>query len=168
MSLTIIAGGQRSGKSSYAQKLAESLCENPLIIATARYWDDDFTQRIHRHQADRGPHWQTVEADKHLAEVDVTAPVVLVDCVTLWLTNIFHDCDFNIDKALEEAKREWELFVPKHRHLIVITNEIGMTIHAATDLSRRFIDLHGWINQHIASGANEVFFMALGVPVKIK
>ena len=87
----LVTGGARSGKSSYAQKLCESLCPTPIYVATSKSWDDEFQERIQRHQNDRGDHWTTVEETLTLSQHLETfrGRVVLVDCLTLWLTNYF-------------------------------------------------------------------------------
>ncbi|ASB49585.1 bifunctional adenosylcobinamide kinase/adenosylcobinamide-phosphate guanylyltransferase [Alkalitalea saponilacus] len=166
--ITLITGGQRSGKSSYAQKLAEEACEKPVYLATARYWDEDFTERIRRHQSDRGEQWETVEEDTYLSKLNITGRTVLLDCITLWLTNLFHDSNYNPEKALELAKQEWDQFVQNENHLLVVSNEIGMGIHGGAEISRKFTDIHGWMNQHIAEQADEVILMVSGIPMKIK
>lgn len=166
--ITFITGGARSGKSSYAQQLAESQSENPVYLATARVWDEDFRQRIERHQNDRGPHWTTIEQEKELSACEVDGKTVLLDCVTLWLTNIFFDNRFDADHSLEEAKTEWNRFVLKEMNLIVVSNELGMGLHPVEESARKFADLQGWMNQYIAQQASEVFLMISGIPVKIK
>ena len=166
--VTFITGGTRSGKSSYAQKLAESLSETPVYLATARIWDDDFRLRIERHQNDRGPHWINIEEEKKISACPVDGKIVLLDCITLWLTNIFFDNQFDTDRSLEEAKSEWNRFVQKDMTLIVVSNELGMGIHPIEESARKFADLQGWMNQYIAQQSNEVFLMISGIPVKIK
>ncbi len=166
--ITFITGGARSGKSSFAQKMAESAGENPVYLATARVWDDDFRRRIERHQSDRGPHWTNLEEEKKLSGCHVENRVVLLDCITLWLTNIFFDNQFDMDRSLEEAKQEWARFVQKNMKLIVVSNELGMGVHPVEESARKFADLQGWMNQHIAQMADEVFLMVSGIPVKIK
>lgn len=166
--IIFITGGQRSGKSSYAQRLAENLSANPLYLATARHWDEDFEQRIRRHQADRGEMWQTLEEERRLSAHDLSGRVVLLDCVTLWLTNIFHENGYQLNSSLEEAKAEWNKFIEQDFTLIVVSNEIGMSLHAPDETSRHFTDLQGWINQYIAKNADQVFLCVSGIPVKIK
>jgi adenosylcobinamide kinase/adenosylcobinamide-phosphate guanylyltransferase len=166
--IIFITGGARSGKSRFAQEMAEKRCDHPVYLATARVWDDDFRQRIERHQQDRGPHWINVEEEKHLSAVDAGGKTVLLDCVTLWLTNLFFDNGFDMEKALAEAKEEWRKFVDKEMDLIVVSNELGMGVHPAEESARKFADLQGWINQHIAAMADEVYLMVAGIPVKIK
>lgn len=166
--ITLITGGARSGKSSFAQQLAESKSERPVYLATARIWDDDFAQRVRRHQSDRDQRWENVEEEKQLSKHDFTGKVVLMDCVTLWLTNFFHDNGYQIDPALEQAKAEWEQFIQQDLELIVVTNELGMGVHPEHEAARHFADLQGWMNQHIAQAAGEVYLLVSGIPVKIK
>ncbi len=166
--IILITGGQRSGKSRYGQEMAEGKTRHPIYLATARVWDEDFKNRIKRHQQDRGDGWQTLEKEKHLGELDLNGKVVLMDCVTLWLTSIFHDNDFDLDKSLDEAKKDWTKFIENDFQLIVISNELGMGVHGESPVSRKFADLQGWMNQHIAAQADQVLLMVSGIPVKIK
>lgn len=166
--ITLITGGARSGKSSFAQQLAESKSERPVYLATARSWDEDFAQRVRRHQADRDQRWENVEEEKQLSKHDFSGKVVLMDCVTLWLTNFFHDCGYQPDEALEAAKAEWQQFIQQDMELIVVTNELGMGVHPENEMARKFADLQGWMNQHIAAQADAVFLMVSGIPMKIK
>lgn len=166
--ITFITGGQRSGKSSFAQKLAEEKSDSPVYLATARVWDEDFRKRIERHQQDRGGHWTTLEEEKELSTVDRTDKVVLLDCITLWLTNIYTNNNFEVDKSVEEAKNEWDNFIEADFELIVVSNELGMGVHPENESSRKFADLQGWINQYIAGKADTVMLMVSGIPVQIK
>lgn len=166
--ITFITGGARSGKSNFAQQMAESASANPVYLATARVWDDDFRKRIERHQNDRGSQWVTIEKEKQLSTCEVDGQTVLLDCITLWLTNIFFDNQFDVDRSLEEAKNEWDCFVQKEMNLIVVSNELGMGVHPVEESARKFADLQGWLNQYIAQQANQVFLMISGIPVKIK
>jgi adenosylcobinamide kinase/adenosylcobinamide-phosphate guanylyltransferase len=166
--ITFITGGARSGKSRFAQQMAEAVSPNPVYLATARVWDDDFRRRIERHQNDRGPHWTNIEEEKQLSVCRVDGQTVLLDCITLWLTNIFFDTNFDMERSLEEAKAEWSRFVQKDMNLIVVSNELGMGVHPVEESARKFADLQGWMNQHIASQASEVFLMISGIPIKIK
>ena len=93
---------------------------------------------------------------------------VLLDCITLWLTNIFHDNEYRLDPSLEEAKAEWNRFIKQDFTLIVVSNEIGMGVHASDEISRRFTDLQGWINRHIADLADEVYLIVSGIPLRLK
>ena len=165
----LITGGERSGKSGYGQDLALSLSKNPMYVATARNWDDDFQKRVDRHQKDRDEHWINIEKEKHLSEIDFSGKVALIDCVTLWLTNFFVDTKNDVEACLEQAKKEIELILEqKEITVIIITNEIGMGVHAATHVGRKFTELQGWMNQYLAKKADKVVLMVSGIPVPIK
>ena len=103
-----ITGGERSGKSSYAQKLAEDLSESPFYLATSRIWDADFQKRVDRHVSDRDERWTTIEEEKNISNVIPENAVVVVDCVTLWLTNFYVDTKYNVQESLALAKEEIE------------------------------------------------------------
>ncbi len=163
-----ITGGQRSGKSSYAQKLALELSDNPVYMATSRIWDEGHKERIKRHQSDRGKEWSNIEEEKELSKHNLSGRIVLIDCVTLWLTNYFFDNDSNIDKSLEEAKMEFLKLLESDAHFIIISNEIGMGGHPTDELQMKFTDLQGWMNQFIASYADKVTLMVSGIPMKVR
>ncbi|AGA79969.1 bifunctional adenosylcobinamide kinase/adenosylcobinamide-phosphate guanylyltransferase [Echinicola vietnamensis] len=165
-----ITGGERSGKSRYAQQLAESLTRAPIYLATSRIWDQDFQQRVDRHQADRDERWTTMEVEKHIGQVDVAQKVVVMDCVTLWLTNWYGDAKGDITSCLKDCKAELaQLFASAQQGtLIVISNEIGMGLHAQTETGRKFTELQGWINQYIAQRADKAVFMVSGLPLNLK
>lgn len=163
-----ITGGQRSGKSRYAQDLALKISDHPIYLATARHWDGDFQQRIDRHQMDRGESWQTIEEEKYLSKHDFTGRVVLIDCITLWLTNFFVDEKNNVETCLSQGIVEFDQLVDQQATFIVVSNEIGMGTHASTDIGRKFTDLQGWMNQHIAKKSDEVILMVSGLPLRIK
>ncbi len=166
--IILITGGQRSGKSSYAQQMALQLSNQPVYLATSRIWDEEHRQRIIRHQNDRGPEWTNIEEEKILSKHDFKGRTVLIDCVTLWLTNFFFDNDSNIEQSLEEAKNEFTKLIKQDASFIVVTNEIGLGGMPENPIQRKFTDLQGWMNQHIAQVANEIFWMVSGIPVKIK
>ena len=105
--IILITGGARSGKSSHAEKLALSLSPNPVYLATARIWDEEFRQRVIRHQQRRGPEWTNIEEEKQLSRHQLSGRTVLIDCVTLWCTNFFFDVNADTDSALEAAKEEF-------------------------------------------------------------
>ncbi|RIJ47934.1 bifunctional adenosylcobinamide kinase/adenosylcobinamide-phosphate guanylyltransferase [Maribellus luteus] len=166
--IIFITGGQRSGKSRYAQSLAEQLSDAPVYLATAHIWDDDFQKRVDRHKSDRGEQWTTLEEEVNISKLELTGKVVLVDCITLWLTNIFYQNNSDVDLSLAQAKNEWNAFIQQYFTAIVVSNELGMGVHPENELARKFADLQGWMNQYIASLANEVVLMVSGIPVKIK
>ncbi|WP_329903322.1 bifunctional adenosylcobinamide kinase/adenosylcobinamide-phosphate guanylyltransferase [Porphyromonas pogonae] len=166
--IVLITGGQRSGKSSYAENLALSLSSTPLYIATARIWDDEFRERVHIHQARRGNQWTNIEEEKELSKHDVTGQTVVIDCVTLWATNFFFDMDSHIKEALEALKKEFIKFTSQDATFIFVTNEIGLGAVSENDIQRRFTDLQGWLNQFIAQEADEVVMLVSGIPLFIK
>ncbi len=166
--LYYISGGQRSGKSRYAQDLALQLSPSPVYLATSRAWDDDHRQRIARHVADRDARWTTLEEEKYLSRLDLGGRVVVLDCVTLWLTNFFTDAKYDVETALHQAQQEFDKLRQQDCTLLVISNEIGMGLHAPTEAGRKFTDLQGWLNQYIAQRADRAIFMVSGLPLTVK
>lgn len=166
--ITFITGGQRSGKSRFGQRLAEQKSQSPIYLATARIWDNDFKSRVERHQSDRGKNWQTIEEEFQISKHDFSGKIVLLDCITLWLTNIFYDSKSDVEQSLELAQREWDKFIQQDFTLIVVSNELGMGVHPINEIARKFADLQGWMNQYIAKSADEVHLMVSGIPLKIK
>ena len=165
--IILITGGQRSGKSEKAEALALSLSTNPVYLATAHVWDDEFRERVRRHQERRGPEWTNIEEELYLSRHDLTGRVVVIDCVTLWLTNWLMAND-NVDAILSEAKREFDAFTQHDATYIFVTNEIGLGGVSDNALQRKFTDLQGWMNQYIAQKADEVILMVSGIEMKIK
>ena len=163
-----ITGGERSGKSRYAQHLALEISDHPLYIATARKWDKDFEDRIQRHQLERDERWKSIEAEKYLDKINLDNQVAVIDCVTLWLTNFFTDSEFNIESSLKQAKEVFDQLTTINATLIIISNEIGMGVHSSHEAGRKFVELQGWMNQYIASRSDEVILMVSGIPVTIK
>ncbi len=166
--IILITGGARSGKSGYAEKLALSLSDAPVYLATARIWDEEFRERVRRHQARRGPQWTNIEEEKQLSRHDLSGRVVLVDCLTLWATNFFFDLESDVDRALAALQEEFDRFTAQEATFIFVTNEIGMGGTSDNAIQRRFTDLQGWMNQYAAARADEVILMVSGIPVKIK
>ncbi|MDP4239397.1 MAG: bifunctional adenosylcobinamide kinase/adenosylcobinamide-phosphate guanylyltransferase [Bacteroidota bacterium] len=166
--IILITGGQRSGKSRYAQKLALSLSEHPVYLATSAIWDEEHRQRIERHKRDRGTEWTNIEELKDIQNVDVTNRVVVIDCVTLWSTNFFNETNGDVQFSLTAITERFEAFIKQNAVFIFVTNELGLGGTSAHDLQRRFTDLLGWVNQHIASRSDEVVLMVSGIPVKVK
>lgn len=166
--IIIITGGARSGKSSYAERLALQLSPTPVYMATARVWDEEFRERVRHHQASRGPEWTNLEEEKELSRHDVTGRVVLIDCITMWCNNYFFDANGEVAPSLEAMKKEFDKFTAQEATFIFVTNEIGMGGTSTSDVQRRFTDLQGWFNQHVAARADEVIFMVSGIPMKIK
>jgi len=166
--IILITGGQRSGKSRKAEELALSLSDNPVYVATAHVWDEEFQERVRRHQERRGPQWTNIEEETALSRHDMTGRVAVIDCVTLWLTNFFFANDSDTDLSLEQAKAEFDRFTDADATYIFVTNEIGSGGVSDNAVQRKFTDLQGWMNQYIASCADEVILMVSGIEVKIK
>lgn len=165
--IILITGGQRSGKSQHAEQTALRLTDHPVYLATAHIWDEEFRQRVLRHQERRGPQWTNIEEEKFLSRHDVTARVVVIDCVTLWLTNFFFEQQ-DVSKTLETVKEEFDCFTSQDATFIFVTNEIGSGGVSDNVVQRQFTDLEGWMNQYIASKADEVILMVSGIPLKVK
>ena len=166
--IILITGGQRSGKSTKAEELALQLSDNPVYLATAHIWDEEFRIRVQKHKERRGPQWTNIEEEINLSKHDVTGRVVVIDCITLWLTNIFYQADSEVDKSLEAAKKEFDAFTQHDATYIFVTNEIGLGGVSTNQLQRKFTDLQGWMNQYVAQKADEVILMVSGIPVKVK
>lgn len=163
-----VTGGARSGKSRFAMDLALQKSREPVYVATARIWDDDFARRVERHRSERGPEWTSWEREKDIAGLPLSGKVAVIDCVTLWLTNLFMDNDQDIERSLSFFKTEIDELAKTDGVFIIISNEIGMGVHAESEVGRQFTDLQGWANQYVASVADEAFLMVSGLPLTLK
>jgi adenosylcobinamide kinase/adenosylcobinamide-phosphate guanylyltransferase len=166
--IIFVTGGMRSGKTAFAMQQALYYALNPVYIATAKIWDDEFQQRVQRHQEERGPEWLTYEAYRNLNLLPLQGRTVVIDCVTLWLTNFFMDFDNDIDKSFAAFKTELNLLLALDATFIIISNEIGMGLHADTSVGRKFTDLQGWANQYVAAKADKALLMVSGLPLSLK
>lgn len=180
--IILVTGGQRSGKSTYAEKMALDLSgDNKCIyMATAKVWDDEFAKRVALHKQRRGEQWVNIEEEKFLSKHNVAGKVVLIDCVTLWSTNFFFEISTSqenessgekgnvVKRSLEAVKDEFDKFTQQDATFVFVTNEIGLSGVSENKIQRQFTDLLGWLNQYIASKADEVYFMVSGIPIKIK
>ncbi len=167
--LTLILGGVRAGKSSYAQRLAES-GKRVLFVATAEAGDAEMEGRILAHQASRPAEWDTLEEPLDL--VGVLAPMqhrydtVLLDCLTLWVSNLLLSSrSYDISA---EARRLLEVYRQGDASWIVVSNEVGLGVVPPTELGRIFADELGRVNQLVAEEADAVYFMAAGLPMAMK
>ena len=165
--ILLITGGERSGKSSYAERLAHEWSTSPVYIATAKIWDEEFRRRVERHQKNRGPEWTNIEEEKELSRHDITGREAVNACGTLSCTNYFVEQP-KVSLALEALKQEFDRFTAQDATFIFVTNEIGMGGVSPNAVQRRFTDLQGWMNQYIASKADQVVLMVSGIPVKVK
>jgi adenosylcobinamide kinase/adenosylcobinamide-phosphate guanylyltransferase len=190
--LTLVLGGARSGKSSYAEQLAAEQDGDVIYVATAEAWDDEMRRRIEAHKTQRPAHWQTVEAPRHPGPALATVlagraaapdtavagssvpPVVLVDCLTLLANNVLitlpeHAGEMEATNALlaevDELLAVWQAGAA---HWIVVSNEVGLGIVPAYPLGRLYRDALGRANQRVAALADAVVFMVAGIPMYVK
>jgi len=165
--LTLVLGGARSGKSRYAEGLIASLPQPWIYIATAEARDDEMAARVAAHRARRETGWQTIEAPHELPEALNAAPAaaaVLVDCLTLWLTNVMLG-SFDVEKMtakLEDALRA------RGGETVLVSNEIGLGIVPESELGRRFRDAQGILNQRMAALSDRVVLMVAGLALNVK
>ncbi|MBX4863686.1 bifunctional adenosylcobinamide kinase/adenosylcobinamide-phosphate guanylyltransferase [Rhizobium sophorae] len=166
--IVFILGGARSGKSRFAEDLVTATGFDRHYVATGRAWDEEMRARISQHQADRGPSWTTHEEPfdlvGKLAAIDGEGCIVLIDCLTLWVTNLMIE---DRDMAAEFAALAD--FLPKAKaRLVFVSNEVGLGIVPDNRMARDFRDHAGRLHQSIAAKATEVYFIAAGLPLKMK
>jgi adenosylcobinamide kinase/adenosylcobinamide-phosphate guanylyltransferase len=168
--IVVIGGGVRSGKSSFAVELAEHLGERRAFIATARESDDEMKSRIERHRRDRRDAFTTVEEpldlERALLELEA-CDVVVVDCLTHWLSNLLMRND-PVERILEQVDGVVRTLEERRFHAILVTNEVGMSVHPPTALGRAFVEVTGWAHQRVSRAADEVHLAVLGTVVRIK
>lgn len=166
--VVLVLGGARSGKSGYAEQLGDALAGPHFYIATAQAFDEEMTQRIDRHRADRASHWQTVECPLELPEAilkhGAQDGVVLVDCLTLWLSNLML-CEHDVAAARGNLAR---LLTAVQGTLLLVSNEVGQGIVPDNALARQFRDEAGWLNQAMAREADDVWFVTAGIAQRLK
>ena len=164
----LVLGGARSGKSRYAQQRAEALPGEWVFVATAQALDAEMAARIARHRADRGKRWRTIEAPLDIAAIIAAESraerVVLVDCLTLWASNLMFAERDHREQAGQLARAIANAAGP----VILVANEVGLGIVPDNALARRFRDVAGEINQIVAASVDEAVFMAAGLPLKLK
>ena len=164
----LITGGQRSGKSEHAESLALELSDTPCSLATSKSWDNEFQKRIDSHKARRSSCWITVEEEIYISKITSSSDVILLDCITLWLTNIMDANKYDPEISLTFAQEEWDRFTKREATILVVSNEIGMGVIPMEKASRNFVDLQGKMNQYIAKKAKKVSFMVSGIPLSVK
>lgn len=166
---TLVLGGARSGKSRYAEDLVRAGARPWTYVATATAEDPEMAERIARHQTDRGPGWRTVEAPtdlagtlaQHAADPDAR---VLVDCLTLWTSNLLAQ-----DRDLDAARADLCAALAETRGVVVlVANEVGLGLVPGTPMGRQFRDAAGRLNQAVAAAADRVVFVAAGLPMTLK
>jgi adenosylcobinamide kinase/adenosylcobinamide-phosphate guanylyltransferase len=168
MTTLLILGGARSGKSRHAQSRAEAMAGELVYIATGQALDAEMDERITRHRMDRGPRWRTVEEPLDLsgaiARHAAAGTVLLVDCLTLWLSNLML-AERDTDSAATQLA---QALADAPGMVILVANEVGLGIVPDNALARRFRDAAGWLNQAVAARADEVVFVAAGLPLRLK
>ena len=168
--VVLVLGGTRSGKSRYAQQLAESWWPRPLYLATAEVLDAEMAARVQLHQQQRGARWACVEEALDVAgAITHTAPDrdgILIDCVTIWLTNVL----LKEGEAAVQTRKDALLaaLAATPRDVILVSNEVGMGVVPESKLGRQFRDLQGWVNQDLAAAADTVVFVIAGLPLSLK
>lgn len=169
--LIFIIGGARSGKSEYALKLGSHISGRKGFIATAEALDKEMRERIALHQETRPGEWDTIEEPIALSEVlqkiEGIYNVVIVDCLTLWLSNIFGR-DESADYIRSEIGLLSTIMKTISYNSIVVSNEVGQGIVPENKVARLFRDMNGWMNRKIASVADEVYLVTCGIPLKVK
>lgn len=168
MKLVLIGGGARSGKSTLGLELAASLGERRVFVATAEALDDEMADRIARHRRERDASFRTVEAPLELARTLETledADVALVDCVTLWLSNLLCAGDPEPGRRVDDLVA---VLRARRRAVVLVTNEVGMGLVPETALGRAFRDLAGVTNRKLAEAADEVYFAVMGLRLRLK
>lgn len=176
--ITLILGGARSGKSSFAEKLAQEVGGDQVIyLATAEAKDSEMKKRIKHHQNSRNNKWKTIEEPLSLGEVLSSISegrVVLIDCITIFLSNILFS-DTGENQKIDFAKKEVEIMnksekiikESKNKEVILVSNEIGMGVVPDNELGREFRDIAGRVNQFLAKKADEVYITIAGIPVEL-
>ena len=167
--IALVGGGVRSGKSTFALRLAEELGERRAFIATARISDpsdEDMALRISRHQHERGDRFQTYEEPYALPErirsfQDGEMDVVAVDCLTLWIANLLLKKK-TVDEILERVDELTAALLARRFHAVLVTNEVGMSVHPETELGRKFQEVTGWAHQRISRIADDIYLAVLG------
>lgn len=192
MGLTLVTGGARSGKSTFAENLIQQYAiekgtggqtADVLYIATAVPFDDEMKERIRRHQAQRPAYWRTVEQYRDLDQVfqQASEKVVLLDCITVMVTNLLFSAGLDEERPKTEEINAVEELITQEidqllaeieqnpsREVIMVTNELGMGLVPAYPLGRIFRDIAGRVNQRLATASDQVFFVISGIPTQIK
>ncbi|MBC8164268.1 MAG: bifunctional adenosylcobinamide kinase/adenosylcobinamide-phosphate guanylyltransferase [Bryobacteraceae bacterium] len=166
--IILIGGGSRSGKSRHALEYSGRMPEPRVFIATAEMLDDEMRERASAHKSERGDRFNTIEEPINLASaissVDRNATSVIVDCLTLWVSNLLLA---GLD-VREESGRMLDAAAEHPAAVLLVTNEVGCGIVPENALARRFRDEAGWLNQRAASAAQEVWWMVFGCPLRVK
>lgn len=169
--IIFITGGCRSGKSRYALDYANRHFSKKMYLATCEVFDEEMALRVETHKKMRGPEWQTVEEPIEIVEkirqYGDKVEVILLDCITLWLSNLLIKWNDDL-RVMEEVNQLIDTIKQSQTFFIMVSNEVGMGIVPAEPLSRRFGDLSGMANQKVAEMADTVIFTVSGIPIFLK
>jgi len=176
--ITLILGGARSGKSSYAQKLAEDSAQSVTFLATAQAFDEEMSTRIQKHRTERPANWETLEISfgifSHAKQIK--SEVVILDCITLLVSNLMMQfvTDDLVDESLfmrsvqDEIKTLLSVIRESNQQWIMVSNEVGLGLVPPYQMGRVYRDAIGGANQHLAHEADQVLFMVAGIPMTVK
>jgi adenosylcobinamide kinase/adenosylcobinamide-phosphate guanylyltransferase len=172
--IELVLGGARSGKSRYAERQACALDQKVIYIATCIPCDDEMRQRINRHRQDRPGHWRTIEEPVHLGQVihqyQQPGHCLLIDCLTLWLSNILFSSTGEITPSVFQQEKAALLTAlsASTGDIILVSNEVGQGIVPIDPNTRRFVDEAGWLHQDIAQISGKVTLVSAGLPLRLK
>ncbi len=170
--IILVSGGVKSGKSAFALQLGYEQCVQRAFIATATALDEEMADKISAHKAERGQFWQTIEEPRDIAGALKRAAsefdVVLIDCLTLWVSNLLTLDNLSDEMILDEVDKFLRVLKKAKCRVIIVTNEVGLGILPADRLSRRYLNMLGAANKRIAEVAHFVYMMFSGIPVMIK
>lgn len=176
--IRLILGGARSGKSRLAEQLAQSFALDVTYIATAQAWDAEMQSRIEHHQNQRPTDWTVLEEPIYLADllekIDQPEQVILVDCLTLWMTNLLLNQDENsqdvhlAELQMQECKKLLKILPTLQAHIILVSNETGLGVVPMGEVSRKFVDESGRLHQQLGKIADQVIFCVAGFPMYLK
>lgn len=168
----LVLGGVRSGKSSLALDLCNKMKGDRYFLATAQPFDDEMEYRIKRHQEERGSGWTTVEESvdivKKIKELDGDKTIILLDCLTLWLSNLYMKYESDVDMVYKEIERFVEGISGIKGRLVLVSNEVGMGIVPENKLARMYRDASGTMNRKVAGIADKVIITFAGLPLVLK
>lgn len=169
---TLVLGGCRSGKSSHALALANAVPgENRIFMATSVPTDSEMEKRVDKHVKERGPAWHTaevpVEISRHIEILSADADVILVDCLTLWVSNLMFN-DMDQDKIFAKTRELTDVLAAAGCPVILVANEVGSGIVPENRLARQFRDMAGFVNQQVAAAVDRVTLVVAGIPMPVK
>ena len=168
----LVIGGARSGKSSFALDLCNNLEGKRYFIATAQAFDDEMEDRIKRHQVERGNEWETIEETvdicERVKEIDSDDAIVLIDCLTLWLSNLYMKYESDVDRVYDDIEKLISTVSKIKGRVVLVSNEVGMGIVPENKLARLYRDASGTMNRKIAEKSDKVVINFAGLPMVLK